>query len=189
VAVTVALIFASLASWAHEKMVKLPPSLAFVKPGVVLNPDSPNAFWVLIVTVRGSKPLYNADLVMDDRDRREAFIKDPRRVDLLREATVQVHYPELDNDPIDGKDAERASLNWKPLVMENENLEFLIKHREGAVREALAIRKVDDTWAYKMTVTDEKTKLTLIDCMDNRYPASVSGLKPCFPNYRPFDKP
>jgi hypothetical protein len=98
----------------------------------------------------------------------------------------QLHYEELDRNPIGGTDNEVAKFFWQPPVMNDEHYEMILRHRKGVVSEQLFIKQIGSEWQYAMRVTDPEQNKLLIECRDPLFPVDNEWreeLPKCFPKY------
>src|ERR1035438_7893730 len=127
------------------------PSFPFIHPAVVLNPDAPDAYWVLFVVIRGRNELHNVDVAFQDMIRsgqvRELLEKggvSPEQArQLFQSESIRLHYDELRRNTLGGNQNESAQFYWRPPIMSDERYDILFQHRKGTVREELAIKQVD----------------------------------------------
>jgi len=170
------------------------PSFPYIKPAVVLDPRTPNSFWVFFVVVRGKSELYNTDISFQD------MIRSAQVADLLKSGNVStndaatlmqsestaLHYAELDPNPTGANDNEVGQFYWRPPTMDNERYDIVSKHRKGVLHEELYIKKIGNEWQYAVRVTDVGSKDVLIECRDPHFPVDKEWkeeLPKCFPNY------
>jgi hypothetical protein len=169
-------------------------SFPFVKPGVVLDPNSTSSYWLMVVVNRGKEATYNVDVIFQDQVMVERASRELQRNDLSldqRSKLVQLgrntfHYPELDPNANGGTDNEVDKFFWRPLAMGDERYEMLITYRAGAVRETMRIKNIGDKWVYAVHVANEASKRNLINCKDEKFPEDdefKEGLPTCFPKY------
>jgi hypothetical protein len=175
-----------------------PDSFVYLKPGVVLNPDTSNEVWMFFPVVRGPQTLFNVSIAVDDRIKREQFRHDlnsakseeERRQLVSEEAKLPltIHYDELDSSTVAGADRES-----RPFVLATEQRKRLdydirISFRGGDVHEVLRMNSPEDhkDWQYKMNVVWNGNNV--IDCQDPRFPKDESKtdkeLSQCFPEYQ-----
>jgi hypothetical protein len=169
-------------------------SFIYIKPGVVLNPNRPEALWVFITVTRGRSELYNVDISFQDMIRSQEIkkalesktIPQEQLSELAWSDLIHLHYNELGQNTADGLDREVGQFEWRPPAMDNEQYDILSVHRKGTVREQLRIKLIGQQWQYAMRVIDPQTNSVLIKCRDPNFPVDTEwgqNLPVCFPNY------
>jgi hypothetical protein len=171
-----------------------PRSVVYIKPGGWLNPNSTNATWMFAVVVRGSQPVYNVTVIVDDvqkdeliRSNLNAAKSDVERNRIASEMLpLTLHYPELDPSTTSETDREVDTLLIPTGLQRKMKYEIVISFRGVDERETLEINSPEDhiDWQYKMKVVSKQT--VAIDCQDPRFPFESTGegkLPQCFPEY------
>jgi hypothetical protein len=188
-----ALIWSPLLWLAYAKLPK--PNFPYIKSGPLLNPQSPNAVWGMMIVDRGHDELSNVNVSFADQGRSNLLNKKlnqgnltpQQATDLVTSTHLELHYPELNPNTVGGIDSEDGIFYWRPgEALPDESYEIVIGHAKGSIREHLYIKQIGDEWREAMYLNDERTEVTLIKCRDTGFPADGewwSDAPRCFPKF------
>jgi hypothetical protein len=144
-----ALIWSPLLWLAQARLPK--PSFPYVKPGVLFNPQSPDAVWTMMVVNRGREELSNVNMFVADQSKGELIrnamnqgkLTAQQAGDLITAAHLRIHYDALNPNTVGGIDSEEEMFYWKPgEVLHDERYEIVIGHAKGSIREHLQVKNI-----------------------------------------------
>lgn len=172
-----------------------PPSFVYVKPGVWLDPNTPQAMWMFIPVVRGPKALHNVKIIIDDLTKEKAYRRkldvaksneERRKIIVAEGGLPTIHYDELDPSPKQGRDHDATRFLYPSGDSKQLHYDFIISFRGGDVRESLEMNSPMDQldWQYKMKVVWNGH--TEINCQDPRFSRGddkTPDLPQCFPSF------
>jgi hypothetical protein len=177
------------------------PSFPYIKPGVLVNPQSNNlAAWGFVTVNRGAKELLNVNGEFIDAARaalvakilQQNAVSPANAGSLIDSERKDLHYDVLNPNTVGGLDSEDGMFYWTPGsdILFDERYEIVFGHTKGSVREHLYIKKIQNDWKYAMYLNDEKTAITLIKCRDDGFTVDGDwwrGAPKCLPSFPTAD--
>jgi len=173
-----ALVAASLLSWFAYSSIqeRLRPSYVFLNPG----PWLLDGRWDLVVNHRGSKTSYGVQILFVDEDRLDSLKRSQK---VLSPADLDSYQAILTIPEVNPKGRGTVFAKqfiWRPFSPEKSHFTVEITWRDGRAHEDLRIARVQEKWAYAMSLSNPETGRHLFDCKDPNYP-SQDALPACFP--------
>jgi hypothetical protein len=170
----------------------MPPSFVYVAPSVLLGfggaPVSMNT-WLMEVEHYGPHPIFNVVGTFDDEDRSQevrAWGRAHPKQSLSVEQ-VESESTTFNSSEVDPTDVGAPRFYWRPANLKHEHFFITTASREDSVSdrysEVLRIEWVQGKWFWKMTVKQVSSGNIIINCQDLGFPASVSELPACFPDF------
>ena len=149
--------------------------------GITVGKRGPEYAWTFQVQLSDStaaahnvKLMFSDDVAREEMGRKTEFTaSDQNKLRLERT------FDEI--DVLDRNVLKPPSFMWTPPHIDHERYHATITWRDGSVSESLAVEKRFDNWLYAMTVKDNETGATLLDCKDKGFPYGPEKSMACFP--------